>query len=107
MNDIEKVSIATEEMIALVEELREVKAMKKAMKKAFEAREEKLKAKLEWHMGDAETLATEDGEELLRWKYSVAPVRFDAKRFKEELPNIYKHYVGSGEPIRRMIINVK
>ncbi len=103
MNDIEKVSIATDEVIVLVEELREVKAMKKA----FEAREEKLKGKLELYMGDAETLSTSDGEELLRWKYSVAPVRFDAKRFKQELPNIYKHYVGHGEPVRRMIINVK
>ncbi len=103
MNDIEKVSIATDEMIALVEELREVRAIKKAL----EAQEEKLKGKLELHMGDAETLSTSDGEELLRWKYSVAPARFDAKRFKEELPNIYRHYVGYGEPVRRMIINVK
>ncbi len=92
--------IATDEIKALVQEIAEVRAIRKAIEK----KEESLKGKLELYMGDAELLATDDGEELLTWKYTAPKKVFDAKKFEYEHPQIYKKFLKVQDGHRRLVL---
>ena len=78
---------ATSDVIAMVDELKNVKAEKKRL----EEREEELKKKIQNFMRDDEILT--DGEKtLVTWK-SYEKRKFDSEKFKSDNSNLYNEYL--------------
>ena len=78
---------ATSDVIAMVDELKNVKAEKKRL----EEREEELKKKIQNFMRDDEILT--DGEKtLVTWK-SYEKRGFDSEKFKSDNSNLYNEYL--------------
>ena len=78
---------ATSDVIAMVDELKNVKAEKKRL----EEREEELKKKIQNFMRDDEILT--DGEKtLVTWK-SYEKRGFDSKKFQADNSNLYNEYL--------------
>lgn len=78
---------ATSDVIAMVDELKNVKAEKKRL----EEREEELKKKIQNFMRDDEILT--DGEKtLITWK-SYEKRGFDSKKFQADNSNLYNEYL--------------
>ncbi len=92
--------IATDEIKALVEKIAEVRAIRKSLEKE----EEILKGKLELFMGDAALLSTDDGEELLTWKYTAPRKIFDTKKFEAECPEIFRVFLKEQPGHRRLVL---
>ena len=63
-----------------------------------------LKDQITISMGEAVTLVSMDGELLATWNWSKPVVRFDTKRFKEELPALYANYSVQSEPVRSFLV---
>ncbi|MCW1908594.1 MAG: YqaJ viral recombinase family protein [Candidatus Saccharibacteria bacterium] len=59
-----------------------------------------LRDKLCVRMGDKQLMVNEVGERLISWKFSKAPERFDSAKFKQERPEMYKHYSKTGNASR-------
>lgn len=88
-------------------ELEKAMRLYKALKQQKDALEKQmalLKDQITVHMGDAVTLVSTEGELLATWNWSKPVVRFDTKRFKDEMPLIYNQYAVQGEPVRSFLV---
>ncbi len=93
--------ISNEEANKIVEELQATKKMTVEIKKV----EEKLKQKLYNYMGEHDELINyETGEPFVKWTYSEGYMKFDAKKFMEEKPQLYKKYLVKTNDVRTLRI---
>ena len=92
--------ISTKEIEDLLINLRATRDLIKQLK----ITEEECIQKLYNYMGEEDTLATEDGEQLLTWKYTKDVKYFDAQKLKKELPIIYTEYMNERPGSRRLVI---
>jgi putative phage-type endonuclease len=83
-------------------ELAALAQLKRELEELEDARDA-LEAKIKSAMGVASVLKNRD-EILARWSNVAARETIDAKRLKQELPNLYKVYAKLGEPTRRFSI---
>lgn len=89
--------VSDDSALSIVAEMQQIKAQIKALQR----QEEVLKQKLYNFMGENEVMINhETGEEFVNWAYSEGFLKFDAKRFMEDKPKLYKQYLYKTEPVR-------
>jgi predicted phage-related endonuclease len=66
--------------------------------------EKEIKDEIAVFMKNHAVLVTHDGEELIAWRKASDSMRFDAKRFEREQPDIYKEYLKQQLGTRRFLI---
>lgn len=71
--------------------------------KRLETMEEEEKAVVMLALGDLDTLVHQ-GKTLATWKASAPAKRFDSKAFQDANPDLYKQFIKTGEPSRRLLI---
>lgn len=81
----------------VVEELREIQALRKQV----EEKEKALKTELARELGEAET-GTIDGVEVVTWKLQKGRQSFDATAFKAAHPDLHAQFMKTGAPFRVM-----
>ena len=85
---------------AVAKELRHVKNQIKQL----EEYEEKATFMLQKFMGESGTLMNVAGETLATWKSAKGSKRFDAKAFKEALPDTYAQFEKESDGSRRFLV---
>jgi|SRR6266850_5400993 len=91
---------STEEALRLISELKKTRKMLKDLKSL----EEKLIRKLVSEMKNHEVLVSEDGEELITYKFTSDVSFFDSKRLLLDNPEIYESYLDKRPGSRRFVI---
>jgi hypothetical protein len=91
---------STEEAQRLISELKKTRKMLKDLK----ALEEKLIRKLVSEMKDHEVLVSEDGEELITYKFTADVNFFDSKRLLLDNPELYEAYLDKRPGSRRFVV---
>ena len=72
---------------------------------ALEAKEEEIKGKLIIALGDAgDILIDSSGQALLTYKLGKGQSRLDMKKLEQELPEVYRAYLKTGEPSRKFLL---
>ena len=94
------VILANDEAAQIVKDLQTVKYQIKKLLKA----QERLTQQLYNYMGENEVLASVDGEEIVTWKYTADSLSFNAKKFKEDSPDIYDAYIEIKPGHRRLLL---
>lgn len=91
--------VSDDNVLHIVEELRDVKVKMKSLKKA----EEKLKQKLYNFMGEHDVLINhQTGQEYVSWTYSEGFPKFDVKKFMADKPKVYAKYTFMTDPVRTL-----
>lgn len=86
-----------------LELLSELKAVRLALK-GLEDNEKRLIQLLVAEMKEHEVLVSEDGEELVTYKYTADVNFFDAKKFAIDNPLIYTKYMSKRPGSRRFVV---
>lgn len=94
----EKVAVASDDVLAAVEEL----AALRAELKGLEARERELLAAIQRHMADAERLDAPNGRVLATWK-TVTSKRLDTQALREAHPDIARAFERESESRRFLL----
>jgi len=91
--------VSNDEVNQVVQQLRDLAVQEKALAKSKEL----LKQQLYNFMNENDVLIDyETGEEIVSWSYSEGYMKFDAKKFMEDKPKIYKQYLFKTEPVRTL-----
>ena len=61
-------------------------------KKDTEKQIEEVAERIKMQMGDAESITGEDGKPCVTWKANKDSLKFDAKRFEKDHPDLFKEY---------------
>lgn len=92
--------IGDSEVIESVYTLQKIKESKKEL----EDQEKNVRDKITIFMKDYDTLVDTRGDVLCTWKMTRASERFDAKALQAANSDIYKKFIKTGEPQRRLLI---
>lgn len=91
---------ATNDVVAACAQLADVNEQLKAVKE----QKERLEADIKMAMSDAEAIVAPDDTVLATWRAPKPAPRFDAKRFKAEMPDLYNQYCTEEQGSRRFIL---
>lgn len=92
--------LATPEDLRLVAQAKALDAQAKALAKQVDEH----KAALMQRLGErGDHLVDDFGRELVTWKLSKSPERFDLEAFEAEHPDLYVSYLRRGKPARRFL----
>ena len=89
---------ANNEIVALVQDLKNLRALMKQLKN----QEETIIGKLAVYMQENEELSTEDGEILLTWKYTKDIEYFNSKKLLEADEALYNSFLDIRPGHRRL-----
>jgi putative phage-type endonuclease len=95
-----KTTTATNDLIAEVAQLKEVNDQLKEIK----ARKEALEADIKMAMGDAEAMVTPDDTVLATWKAPKPSAKFNGKKLKADMPDLYAQYCQEEQGARRFLL---
>lgn len=73
-------------------------------KKKIEKELADIKDQIQMQMCDYTEIMGSQGDILATWNWSKPVVRFDTKKFKEEMPLIYGQYAVESEPVRSFLV---
>ena len=93
--------VASAGEVAIIDELKAIRAQLDVLKEQDEA----LKGRLITSLGEnADTMVDADGTALLTYKLSAGRKAFDTKAFQADHPNLYQKYLKTGEGSRRFLL---
>jgi putative phage-type endonuclease len=94
-------------VVALEDTVKEVLALKAIQIKAkeLEAIQDEIRGHIIITIGDGgDTLVDADGSPLVTYKLGKGRTLFDAKALEREMPEIYRKYLKTSEPVRRFLL---
>lgn len=92
--------VASEEVLAAIELLRQIKASMDASEFQIDV----CKATIMKHLGEADTLVDSSGKVLVTWKQAKDSNRFNSKKFQQAYPDIYESFIEKSDGSRRFLI---
>lgn len=92
--------VATPEILAQIDRLKEVKEEGKK----FETEQKEIEGNLKLFFEDAESIVDSNGKTLATWKAPKPSSKFDAKAFEADNPELYGSYCKEVQGARRLLV---